>query len=93
MKKILQAFKNLFRKGNRVSKKPVYICDPRKAINCSKQSCWEINRGPCKCTHQKKQAKVDANGDPILAQDEDQYNLEWLEQFAVMKGLNDMRHS
>lgn len=74
MRKILQAFKKLFNK-----QKVVYLCDPSKAVRCSKEGCWTIFKGPCKCTTNKKYAKLDSSGSPIIAKDEDIVNMEWLE--------------
>ena len=75
MKKILQVFKKLFHKEH-----ALYICDPSKAMDCAKTSCWDINKGPCKCTAKKKYAKLDVKGKPIIATQEDFFNFEWIEE-------------
>lgn len=77
MRKILQAFKKLFKRKSKAQ--VYYICDPVKATHCSKDGCWDLYKGPCKCTSKKKCAKLDANGSPIIANDEDICNVEWLE--------------
>ena len=77
MKKILQAFEKLFSK--REAKQIVYICDFSKADTCSKEGCWYISQGPCKCTSKKKNAKLDENGKPIVATDLDIWNSDWYE--------------
>jgi hypothetical protein len=79
MKRILQAFKRLFSKSDKVDRKKVYICDPSKAVGCSKDGCWKIYKGPCKCTCNKKYAMRDEDGKVILATDDDLCNFEWLE--------------
>lgn len=70
MRKILQVFRR---------KPKVYICDPAKAETCTKEGCWEINKGPCKCTLKKSRARLDANGKRLIASEEDQINLDYLE--------------
>lgn len=79
MRKILQVFKR-----KRKAPKPqlkVYICDPERNRKCDKTGCWYIGkRGPCKCTLKKKYAKRDANGDPVIATDNDILSIDWLEE-------------
>ena len=75
MKRILRVFKNCFKKKFRV----IYVCDPLKNTKCGKEGCWDIYRGPCRCTSRKKLAKVDENGKPVIASDAEAANLEWLE--------------
>ena len=70
MRRILQVFKR---------RRRFYICDPAKAKKCSKALCWEINKGPCKCTRKKSYSKRDADGKPIVATDDDLVNFEYLE--------------
>lgn len=70
MKKILQVFKR---------DKKTYVCDPYKNRKCIKAGCWDFQHGPCKCTANKKFAKRDADGKPIIARDEDLYNEEYLD--------------
>lgn len=79
MKKILQAFKKLFKRRPRISD-PVYICDPLKHSTCNKEVCWDFGKGPCRCTTNKKYAKLDNDGKPILATDNEAFNLEWMEE-------------
>lgn len=74
MKKILQAFKDRFKR-----KHHIYVCDPRINTRCSKEGCWDISKGPCRCTRLKKFAKRDENGKPVIASDAEVTNLEWLE--------------
>ena len=78
MKKILQGFKNRIQDW-RVNHKPAYICDPYRARKCDKSACWEMRKGPCKCTVRKAHAKRDLNGQPIIATDDDLVNMEWLD--------------
>lgn len=83
MKKILQAFKKLF-KGKRNEKpKEFYICDPQRNQGCSKNGCWEIYHGPCKCTASLKYAKRHDDGTPVVAKDEDLYNLDWADYWMM----------
>ena len=78
MKKILRAFKL-----RKLKKRKFYICDPDKNHKCSKEACWLISGGPCKCTSKKKYAKISsATGEPDIAKDEDLYNLDYLEHEA-----------
>ena len=79
MKKILQVFKKLFKREPQYSGK-AYICDPIRNTACSKDGCWHISKGPCKCTLKKKYAKLDKNGKAMKATDDDLCNLEWMEQ-------------
>lgn len=79
MKKILQGFRNLFRRKPRYSGR-AYLCDPNRNSECAKEGCWYIAKsGPCKCTMKKKFAQQDENGKPVRATDSDVVNLEWLE--------------
>lgn len=78
MKKILQAFKKLFKKRPRIFE-PVYICDPFKHPTCKKEFCWDFWKGPCRCTTNKKFAKLDKLGKPIRATDNEKFNLDWME--------------
>lgn len=56
-----------------------YICDPAKNRKCDKVGCWLVNKGPCQCTSKRKCAKLDADGNPVEAKDEDLYNEEYLD--------------
>ena len=78
MKGILQGFKNRFQDW-KVNHKPAYICDPGRAKKCDKGACWEIRKGPCRCTVKKAYAKRDSDGKPIIATDDDLVNMEWLD--------------
>lgn len=73
MKKILQAFKNLFSKKKK-KERTIYICDPDRAIECSKEGCWYLSGGPCKCTSKIKFAKRDLVGKPVVASNLDIWN-------------------
>ena len=77
MKKILQAFKRLF------YRETYYICDPKKAVHCTKKGCWDLYHGPCKCTSRKKYAKLDDQGKPMVASDIDVCNIEWMESKLI----------
>lgn len=77
MKKILQAFRKLFRRKEKET--VYYICDPEKASNCSKEGCWYLSHGPCKCTKKKAQAKVDKKGRYVIATTMDVWNEEYRE--------------
>ncbi len=59
-------------------KKPVYLCDDVRNSECTKDGCWYISCGPCKCTRKKKWAKRDSSGKPMLADADDIYNVEWM---------------
>lgn len=45
-------------------KQPLYLCDPEKNINCTKESCY-INSGPCSSTTKPEFAFTNENGEPI----------------------------
>lgn len=77
MKKILQAFKKLFKRKEK--QEIYYICDPNKATRCSKEGCWYLMHGPCKCTKKKSQAKVDKRGRYVIATVMDIWNEEYRE--------------
>lgn len=77
MKKILQVFKKLFSGRGRYA--TFYVCDPARNTKCSKEGCWYISKGPCRCTSKKKCAKLDADGKPVIATDIEITNEEWLE--------------
>jgi len=78
MKKILQAFKKLFRREKK--EKPIYLCDPEKATSCSKgPQCWYFNHGPCRCTRKKQWSKSDKFGRPMIATPMDIWNEEYRE--------------
>ena len=80
MRKILQAFKKLFqRKKEEDEDEVIYLCDASKAKECSKAGCWWISQGPCKCTKRKAYAQRDKRGKPVVASDEDIFNLEYME--------------
>ena len=76
MKGILQVFKKLLHR-----KVKVYVCDPAKNKACSKDGCWDIRKGPCKCTEKKQYSKLDSSGKPIIATDDDLCNMEWLDYY------------
>lgn len=76
MQRVKKFFKALFENNK---KQTYYLCDPKRATGCPKEGCWEIYRGPCKCTSKKEYAKLDANGKPIIAQDLDLWNAEYVE--------------
>lgn len=78
MKKILQVFRKLFHKKEKQRK--IYLCDPVAAQKCSKEGCWYLSGGPCKCTSKKQYAKLNAKGKPILATDLDIWNDEYWEK-------------
>jgi hypothetical protein len=83
MKKILRDFKmrlQLMKVNHRT-----YVCDPMRAIKCGKEACWEINKGPCKCTAKRKYAKRDINGKPVIAKDEDLYNEDYLDYIVSIQ--------
>lgn len=88
MKKILQAFKGRFKRKQRI-----YVCDPQLNESCSKQGCWFIYKGPCRCTKKKKCAKRDENGNAIFASDAEITNLEWLEMRLFGQQKTDERVS
>jgi len=75
MKKILRAFKKL-------KKTKYYICDPVLARKCDKVMCWHYGNGGCKCTSIKAYSKKDDRGKPVIASDEDLYNMTYLEEKA-----------
>lgn len=85
MKKILQAFKRLFSKKEK--KEIYYICDPDKAVKCSKEGCWYLYHGPCKCTMKKSQAKVDKHGRYVIATAMDIWNDEFREWCLMNPGI------
>lgn len=72
MKKILQAFKKLFTKKRK--RKVIYVCDPDRAVDCSKEGCWYFSGGPCRCTSKVKYSKLDDKGKPVIATDLDIWN-------------------
>ena len=84
MKKILQAFKKLFSKKSR---RTIYICDPVRAVDCSKEGCWHFSGGPCKCTSKVKNAKRDEKGNAVIASDLDIWNDAYWEQ--LLFGFSD----
>ena len=84
MKKILQAFKRLFSKSIWASREHIYVCDPSRNVKCSKEGCWYISKGPCRCTTKKSYAQLDNSGKPKHASDEEAYNLEWVEQQFIL---------
>lgn len=68
------------KKTSQDSRDTIYICDPAKATKCSKEGCWySEEKGPCKCTKKRKQAKLDDAGKPIEATDIDIWNEEYRE--------------
>lgn len=68
------------RKTSQGSKGTIYLCDPLKATKCTKEGCWySKEKGPCKCTKNPKQAKVDSKGKPVEATDIDIWNEEYRE--------------
>lgn len=89
MKKILQGFKQLFQKKRK--KSTVYLCDPYRNRKCSREGCWPDGRkGPCQCTHNKNAAKRGDDGKPILATDDDMYNLDyWDYEVAQLLGTSE----
>lgn len=90
MKKILQVFKKLFKpKNNYKPPNKIYICDPSKNKKCTKDSCWDINEGECRCTSHKEFAKLDNNKRPIIATDSDIYNLDYIEKHIDPKNFKD----
>lgn len=87
MKRILQGFKRLLKRKERLVGK-TYICDPARNIECSKEACWYIVQGPCRCTLKKKCAKLDEKGKPVIATEDEMINFEWMElQIATQKPL------
>ena len=78
MKKILQAFKRIFKRKPRA-----YVCDPNKAVGCSKDGCWYISHGPCKCTKNKKYAQKNSFGKPVVATEMDLWNSEYYEYWML----------
>lgn len=80
MKRILQAFKQKI-----FNKRKAYICDPYRARKCTKEACWAINHGPCKCTIKKAYAKRDINGKPVIASDEDLCNEDYYDYCIMME--------
>ena len=85
MKKISQVFKRIAQRCRSIFEGKTYVCDPQKAVKCGKQGCWEIYRGPCKCTGKRKYAKIGSDGKPIIARDEDLWNEEYLEYQLSMR--------
>lgn len=80
MKKILQAFKKFFIKKDKETNEPIYyVCDPDKATECSKEGCWYLYHGPCKCTSKMSQAKTDEHGRCVVATAMDIWNEEFRE--------------
>ena len=77
MKKILHLFKKIFSK--KTYRRKCYLCDPARNSKCSKDGCWYISKGPCRCTYKRKCAQIGEDGKPVIATDNDMYNLEWLE--------------
>jgi hypothetical protein len=47
-------------------KKVVYICDPEKNHECTKERCF-LNGGPCRCTAFTDFAKTGEKSKPIVA--------------------------
>lgn len=72
MRKILQAFKKLFSKKEK--QQVIYVCDPERATKCSKEGCWYLQDGPCRCTSKKENAKRDVDGKPVIAETMDIWN-------------------
>lgn len=45
-------------------KRPLYLCNPEKNINCTKECCY-INNGLCSSTTKPEFAFTKENGEPI----------------------------
>lgn len=89
MRKILQAFKKLFsRRQKKEKEKPVYICDAERNWACSKEGCWTFFGGPCRCTKKQQFARKDEKGHPVIATDEEIFNLEWVERQITTRGIS-----
>ena len=66
----------------------IYLCDPEKAVGCSKgEVCWYVAHGPCKCTKKKQWSKSVKNGKPAIATDMDIWNEEYREWMLQHPGL------
>ena len=81
MKKILQVFKRLFGKDGRNRK--IYVCDPDRNVDCSKEGCWLISKGPCRCTTNKRAAKIDISGKPVIASDMEIWNEDYYDYLIM----------
>lgn len=45
-------------------KQPLYLCNPEKNVNCTKESCY-TNNGPCSSTTKPEFAFTNENGESI----------------------------
>lgn len=89
MKKILRVFKGLFKRKKK--REIVYICDPARAYNCSKDGCWFIDHGPCRCTLHKDYAKLDEKGKPVLATDADIFNTDFYDYWISVQNSDSQK--
>lgn len=45
--------------------KSLYLCNPKKNPNCTKESCYINNAGPCSSTTEPQFAFLDEKGNPV----------------------------